>query len=178
MWPGQDHQVPLTLPQRTAAESLPRVDASTTRHRMVLGQMVRFTGIGIVMTLAYLALYAVLQGVLGMQGANVVAWLATAVADTSANRRLTFGVSGRPGAARSQFEGLLVFGSGIAITSGALLALTAVVANPSQGLQLGTLVAANIAAGLLRFTLLRAWVFAPRRAPRQPHHTPAEVVVR
>jgi putative flippase GtrA len=159
----------LTLPQRNADESVPRALAPITRHRMVLAQMVRFTAIGIVMTVAYLLLYAGLQGALGMQGANVVAWLTTAVADTSANRRLTFGVSGRPGAARAQLESLLVFGSGMAITSGALLAVAAVDADPSQPLQLGTLVAANIAAGLLRFTLLRVWVFAPRRSAREPH---------
>jgi putative flippase GtrA len=159
----------LTLPQRNAVAPLPRVDESVTRPRMVVGQMVRFTGIGIVMTLAYLALYAVLQGALGMQGANVVAWLTTAVADTSANRRVTFGVTGRPGAARAQVESLLVFGTGMTITSGALLALGAEIATPGEVLQMAVLVGANVVAGLLRFTLLRCWVFAPRRAQRQPH---------
>jgi putative flippase GtrA len=124
----------------------------------------RFTAIGIGMTLAYLALYAALRGSLGIQGANVVAWVATAVADTSANRRLTFGISGRPGAARAQAQSLLVFGTGMLITSGSLLTLTTVVASPGQVLQLGTLVTANIAAGLLRFTMLRCWVFASWRA--------------
>lgn len=52
-------------------------------------------------------------GPLGMQEANVVAWVAIAVADTSANQLLTFGVSGRACAARAQAEGLLVFGTGI-----------------------------------------------------------------
>lgn len=119
------------------------------------------------MTLAYLVLYAALQGTLGMQGANVVAWVATAVADTAANRRLTFGVSGRPGAVRAQAESLLVFGTGMVITGGSLLVLEAVVASPGEVLQLGVLVGANVVAGLLRFTLLRHWVFAPRRLARR-----------
>jgi putative flippase GtrA len=114
------------------------------------------------MTFVYLVLYAALQGTLGMQGANVVAWVATAVADTSANRRLTFEVTGRRGAARAQAESLLVFATGAVITSGSLLVLTALVAGPGQVLQLAVLVVANVAAGLLRFTLLRRWVFAPQ----------------
>jgi putative flippase GtrA len=115
------------------------------------------------MTLAYLGMYAALNPAMGMQVANVVAWVATAVADTSANRRLTFGVRGRAGAARAQAESLLVFGTGMLITSGSLLALGAVVASPGQLLQLAVLVLGNIVAGLLRFLLLRFWVFAPTR---------------
>ena len=134
----------------------------TSRRSAVIRQLVRFTGIGVVMTLAYLALYAALRGPVGMQAANVVAWLATAVVDTAANRRVTFGISGLHGAARAQAESLLVFGTGMIVTSGSLLALAAVVASPGGPLQLGTLLGANIAAGLLRFTLLRCWVFAPR----------------
>jgi putative flippase GtrA len=119
--------------------------------------------IGGITTLAYLGLYAALREVLGAQPANAVAWIATAIADTAANRRLTFGISGRAGAVRAQGEGLLVFGLGLAITSGSLWALYALVAQPGRWLELGVLLAANLVAGLLRFVLLRTWVFAPRR---------------
>ena len=163
---AQGGWVRLTLSLRRAIDA-PGKTPRPGAHRGVLLQLVRFTGIGIVMTLAYLALYAALQGVLGMQGANVVAWLATAVADTAANRRLTFGVSGRGGAARAQTEGLLVFAMGLVITSGSLLAVGLVVASPGVVLQMGVLVGANVAAGLLRFRLLRGWVFAPRRLARR-----------
>jgi putative flippase GtrA len=125
--------------------------------------LARFTGIGVVMTLVYLAIYVALRGTLGVQGANVVSWVATALVDTAANRRLTFGVSGRPGAARAQIEGLLVFGFGMVLTSGSLFSLDALVTHPTEVLELGVLVVANILAGLLRFFLLRQWVFHPRR---------------
>ena len=46
-------------------------------------------------TLAYLLLYVLLRAPLGAQAANCVALLLTAVANTAANRRLTFGVRGR-----------------------------------------------------------------------------------
>ena len=138
------------------------------RFPPVVRQLVWYAAIGGVMTVAYLGLYAALRVALPAQPANALAWLATAVADTAANRRFTFGISGRSGAARAQGEGLLVFGLGLAITSGSLRSLDALVANPQRLLELGVLLAANLVAGLLRFLLLRTWVFAPRRLPNQP----------
>ena len=132
----------------------------------VLAQLAWYAVIGGVVTLAYLGLYAVLRLALSAQAANVVAWVTTAIADTAANRRLTFGISGRAGAVRAQVEGLLVFGLGLAITSGSLAALDANVAQPGRLLELGVLLGANLVAGLLRFVLLRVWVFAPRRLQR------------
>ena len=74
-----------------------------------------FAAIGVVSTVAYLLLFLALRGLTGAQGANLVALLVTAVANTAANRRFTFGVRGRTGVARHQFEGLLVFGIGLAL---------------------------------------------------------------
>ena len=53
-------------------------------------------------------------GGLGAQAANLVALLVTAVGNTAANRRFTFGVGGRADAARHHLEGLVVFGLGLA----------------------------------------------------------------
>jgi putative flippase GtrA len=159
-------RMPPSLLERDAVDVSPECRTPSWKSLPVsFRQLVNFTGIGVVMTLGYLVLYAALRETLGAQGANLAAWLVTAIADTSANRRITFGVSGRKGAARAQLEGLLVFGSGMAITSGSLVALDALVASPAQVLELGVLVGANVAAGLLRFLLLRAWVFAPARRP-------------
>ena len=83
--------------------------------RSLLRQGVLFAAIGIVSTVAYLLLFLALRGLTGAQGANLVALLVTAVANTAANRRFTFGVRGRTGVARHQFEGLLVFGIGLAL---------------------------------------------------------------
>ncbi len=114
------------------------------------------------MTLAYLLLYSVLRSPLGAQPANLLAWVLTAVADTAGNRRLTFGVVGRVGAGRAQVQGMLVFGVSLALTSGALLVLSALVAHPGTRLQLAVLVGANAVAGVVRFVLLRTWVFVRR----------------
>ncbi|MGY4708028.1 glycosyltransferase [Mycolicibacterium sp. CBM1] len=129
--------------------------------RSLLNQSVRFAAVGIASTLAYLALFLLLHP-LGAQGANLVALLATAIANTAANRRYTFGVRGRAGAARHQFEGFAVFAIGLALTSGAL-ALLHTLGEPSRVVELLVLVVANLMATVVRFVLLRGWVFHPRR---------------
>lgn len=145
---------------------------SRASHPDLTRQLAFFTGIGVLMTLAYLALYVVMRGALGAQAANVVAWVATAMADTSANRRLTFGLSGRAGAVRAQVEGILVFALALAITSGSLFALAVVVETPDRALEVGVLAVSNLVAGLLRFALLRWWVFAPGRSSAPTESSP------
>src|SRR5262249_49284068 len=63
-------------------------------------QLFRFAAIGVASTLAYLVLFALLRDVMSAQPANALALLVTAIANTSANRRLTFGITGRRHAAR------------------------------------------------------------------------------
>ncbi|MBN6038021.1 glycosyltransferase [Amycolatopsis sp. 195334CR] len=125
-------------------------------------QLVRFAAVGVASTLAYLLLFVLLRGGFGPQAANFVALAVTAVANTAANRRLTFGVRGAAGAGRHHFEGMLVFLLGLGLTSGSL-ALLHSATSPSQPIELVVLVLANLTATVLRFLLLRGWVFNPRR---------------
>ena len=122
-------------------------------------QAIRFAAIGVLSTLAYLALFVLLRAPLGAQVANFTALLITAVANTSANRRFTFGVRGA-GAARHQAQGLIVFALGLGLTSGSLALLTNTHTHPSRLVELTVLIAANLAATVLRFVLMREWVFA------------------
>ncbi len=146
-----------------ATEAAPDAGSRTRSTGRLTAQLVWYTLIGIASTLAYVGLYALLRDVLGAQLSNVAAWVLTAVFDTSANRRLTFKLSGRAGALRAQLEGMVVFLIGLALTSGSLAVLEVVRDQPSRALELGVLLAANLAAGVLRFVLLRVWVFAPHR---------------
>jgi putative flippase GtrA len=148
-----------------AAQFGPR-PAGDEAPRSLLHQGVYFATIGVVSTVAYLLLFLALRGALGPQGANLVALLVTAVANTAANRRFTFGVRGRTGVARHQLEGLAVVGIGLGLTSGALALLNTLTAPsvPSRPVELIALVAANLLATVVRFVLLRGWVFHPQRA--------------
>jgi putative flippase GtrA len=126
-------------------------------------QIASFAVVGIVSTIAYVLLYLLLRGVMSAQAANVASLLATAVANTAANRRLTFGISGRRHATRHQVKGLIAFGIGLVLTSGALAALPA---HTSRGLEVSALVAANLAATVIRFVLYRTWVFGKSQADK------------
>ena len=132
-------------------------------------QLPRFLLIGLASTVAYVVLYLVFRGVMGAQAANALALLLTAVGNTAANRRLTFGVRGREGAARHQFRGLIAFGAGLALTSGAL----AVLHSSSRVVEVLVLVAANLAATLLRFVLYRGWVFGAPASGAPASRAPA-----
>ncbi|MEU6080413.1 bifunctional glycosyltransferase family 2/GtrA family protein [Streptomyces sp. NPDC047108] len=125
-------------------------------------QMLGFCAVGALSTLVYLALYSALRLGTGAQIANALALLLSAVGNTAANRRFTFGVRGRQRAVRHQAQGLLVFAIGLALTSGSLAALHVAGGSPSRGAELSVLIAANLAATVLRFLLLRAWVFPDR----------------
>ena len=123
-------------------------------------QIASFAVVGIASTIAYVLLYLLLRGLMSAQAANVLSLLVTAVANTAANRRLTFGISGRLHAARHQVKGLIAFGIGLALTSAALAALN----HPSRGVEVSVLVAANLVATVIRFVLYRTWVFGKSRA--------------
>jgi glycosyltransferase involved in cell wall biosynthesis len=129
--------------------------------RSLLNQSVRFAAVGVLSTLAYLALFTLLHPI-GAQWANLLALLLTAVANTAANRRFTFGVRGVSNSARHQAEGLFVFAIGLALTSAALELLHGF-GEPVRIVELFVLVGANLAATVVRFLLLRGWVFHPRR---------------
>jgi putative flippase GtrA len=127
-------------------------------------QVWRFVVIGVASTLAYVVLYLVLRSGMGSQAANASALLLTAVGNTAANRRYTFAVRGRNRVLRHQAQGLAVFGLALGVTAGSLALLHALAPSASQALEVAVLVVANLAATVLRFVLLRGWVFRERRS--------------
>jgi len=134
--------------------------AAATPDPSLFRQLVRFGAIGLLSTFAYLVIFTLTRGWLGAQPANLFALLTTTIANTAANRRITFGISGRHKVAVQQLQGLGVFAMALALTSGSLAILHLMVSTPHRALELGTLIVANLTATLLRFVLLRRWVFA------------------
>ncbi|MDR6413630.1 bifunctional glycosyltransferase family 2/GtrA family protein [Pseudarthrobacter sulfonivorans] len=130
------------------------------------GQVIRFGLVGAVSTLAFALLYLVLQGAFGAQEANFLALLMTAVGNTAANRRFTFGISGPVKLFTQQFQGLVVFLLAWSMTASSLLVLHSVNLDAAPSTELLTLTAANVVATLMRFVLLRIWVFRVHRSDK------------
>lgn len=123
------------------------------------GQVVRFGVIGVLSTAAFAVLYLLFQSFMHAQLANFLALLVTTIANTGANRRFTFGVRGSRRALLHQFQGLIVFGVAWAITSGSLALLHLARPHASAPAAIAVLTVANLVATLLRFVMLRLWVF-------------------
>jgi glycosyltransferase involved in cell wall biosynthesis len=132
------------------------------------GELTRFALVGVASTVLYLLLFLALRGATAPLLANGAALALSAVFNTAANRRFTFGRRGREGLAAHHFQGLVVFGACLGLTTVALAALGALAPDASQEVEVAVLVASNAAATLLRYWLLRLWVFGPRGASCGP----------
>ena len=122
----------------------------------------RFVAIGIASTLAYALLFLLLAGAVGSAGASAVALALTAVGNTAANRRVTFGIRGRDGVARQYAAGLVVFVLALGLTNGALSVLHDLDHHTPRLLEAAVLVVATLAATVTRYVALSTWVFRRR----------------
>jgi len=149
----------------------------------MFGQLLRFGGIGVLSTIAFAVLYLVLARLMPAQAADFVALLVTAVANTAANRRFTFGVRGPERATTHQVQGLVVFGTAWVITAGSLALLHRADPGATAGVQVLVLTVSNLVATALRFVMLRFWVFRrrasgmSRSAPPEPTSAPLPLPV-
>jgi putative flippase GtrA len=139
---------------------LPRARGGAAVDRGLAPQLVRFVSIGVVSTVVFAALFALLDRPLGAVGADVVALLVCALANTAANRRLTFALRGRAGRVRHYAAGTALGLLPLGVTLAALGLLAAAGAT-SLPVALVTLTAVNLLATAARFLLLRNWVFRP-----------------
>ena len=129
------------------------------------GQLARFAAVGLVSTVAYAALYWVLRGFLTPAVSNSLALVVTAVSNTAANRRLTFGVRGAGGLLRDHAGGLVAFAVALVLTNAAIGAMALIKPTPSLGVEIAVLTAANAVATVVRFVVLRTLLFHLHQAP-------------
>ena len=125
-----------------------------------------FAFIGVASTILHLSLFAVLRlFVETSQLANAVALLTATVVNTAANRRLTFGITGRDGVVRQQIQGLIVFALTLGMTSGALALLHGVSSNPARWVETLVIAVATLAATVVKYLAMRQWMFSPATEP-------------
>ena len=165
------HEVPVDWTDDTDS----RVDIVSTAlgdlrgvaRLLAASHVVRFMGIGACSTFAYALLYLAMRSPFGQSLANAAALALTAVANTHANRRFTFGMRGRAGLVRQHAAGAIVFAVTLALTSAALALLQYVDPHPARVVELAVLVTAGVCATATRYIGLRTWVFAKSKNRRQ-----------
>lgn len=151
-------EIPLSSIRPRSAPDAPAAQVGLAR------QLLRFGLIGVLSTVLFAALFLLLRTTgLGPQTANASALVLATIANTQANRRLTFGVSGRRRAVRHQVQGLVILGLALALTAGGLAALHHWLPDPSHTAEIVTLTVANVMATLVKFLLFRGWVFRGSR---------------
>jgi putative flippase GtrA len=136
-----------------------RVGGATTNRRAdVRRQIASFATIGVLSTVAYLVLYSALRAVLGQTVSNALALVITSIANTGANRRLTFGVRGRQPLWYDHAAGLVAFATALGLTTASMTLLGIVAPSAGRLVEVVVLLASNALATALRFVLLRSWI--------------------
>ena len=127
-------------------------------------QILHFVDVGIISTLLYAVLFLFAVQVVSPTVANIAALLISTVINTALNRTHTFGVRTPHQRFVSQVKGLAAFALCLAFTSAGLSLASGFTGEWASIATLAVLTAANLAATVVRFVLMRTWVFA--RLPR------------
>ena len=130
-------------------------------------RVARFMAIGAGSTLAYALLFVGLADSIGSTAANFVALTLTAVANTAANRRFTFGVRGRHRIVRDHLGGVLIYVLALSLTDAALVLLHRLEPSPPRLLEVSVLVLASLCATVARYIGMSTWLFASAHGTRR-----------
>lgn len=138
-------------------------------------QLGRFAVVGVASTLLSLVLFVLFAQITTHQWANALSLIISTIANTAVNRRFTFGVNGRDGAARVQLQSLLLLGVTWGLTAFALWLLGELAPDASTTLAAATFMIGNAVATIVRFVLLRKWFGSTPSVA--PGHEQAETAV-
>ena len=128
-------------------------------------QILHFIDVGLISTVLYVTVFLFGSQVVSAATANIIALLLSTVANTALNRSHTFGVRSPHRRLTAQVKGLAVFCLCLAFTSAGLAVADGFAGAWASIGTLALLTAANLAATVVRFVLMRTWVFA--RGTRQ-----------
>jgi len=124
-------------------------------------ELLRFAGVGIVSTLAYVALFALLEPWIGGYAANAVAIVACGLGNTAAHRGMADSARHGLDRARRMGVGAALLGVSLGFTTAALAA-TRALGLDALAPELMAVTLANLVAAAFRFAILRTWIFRPR----------------
>ncbi|UVI37184.1 glycosyltransferase [Brevibacterium spongiae] len=123
-------------------------------------QILHFIDVGIISTVLYAVLFLLGLQFVSDTAANIIALLLSTIANTALNRSHTFGVRSPHRRLTAQVKGLAAFGLCLAFTSAGLAIADGFTGPWATAGTLAVLTVANLAATVVRFVLMRTWVFA------------------
>lgn len=166
---GTASERPRRRPGVAAARSVPAaLSAVRARHPFAV-QVVRYAVIGGAATALNAALFLIVRPWLPAVPANLVALVLTTAVSTEANRRFAFG-GARAHRLREWVQDVGTVAFYATYTSAVLLGLEWIVARPTPAEEASAVALASVAGGVLRFLVLRFWVFDVRGDEDQEHH--------
>jgi putative flippase GtrA len=129
-------------------------------NQVAAEQLLRFAGVGVISTVGYLFLFIAWRPLVGIYGANALALAICTFFNLAVHRELARSLQGH--AHRGRFVGVALglYLLSLALTSLGLLMVQLLVGS-SLGFDLLAVTLANAVAAVLRFAVLRAWVFRP-----------------
>ena len=153
-----DPEAPATDWEVGSADTAPDVGSDGA---VFADELLRFAGVGVVSTLAYVLLFALLEPWIGAYAANAVAIVGCSLGNTAAHRGMAGTVRHGLDRLHRVAVGASLLGVSLAFTTAALL-LTRSLGLDALAPELVAVTVANILAAVFRFTILRTWVFRPR----------------
>jgi putative flippase GtrA len=154
----------------SATSGLDRVPATIHGDPRRAAELASFVAVGVACTAAYAVIYTLLRGGVSALEANAIALLLTMAANFEANRRFTFRAT-RQSRARQIAGYVPAYAIGLAASSLVLVGLLDLLGHPEGLENTAVALAAGLAATVVRFVLMRRWVF-PGDSARPGRQTP------
>ncbi len=144
------------------ARQLARRDggSKTDVHQVATDQLLRFAGVGAISTLGYLFLFVAWRPLAGTFGANTLALAICTLFNTAVHKELAASMQGKAHGRRFVAVAVGLFALSLTLTTLALM-VARLIDPTSLVLALIAVTLANAVAAVLRFSVLRAWVFRP-----------------
>jgi putative flippase GtrA len=145
----------------TTAVATSTGDGTGSDDDVFADELLRFAGVGLVSTLAYVVLFVLLESRIDTYAANVIALVGCTLGNTATHR----GMAGTVRHGLDRFHRVVVGAALLAVSlvfTTLALMITRMIGIDALATELLGVTVANVAAAAFRFAMLRTWVFRPR----------------